>query len=51
MTYLPFSTIDGSVSYFMPPIWKRELRASFLNTKKKESQNKISMKWKFKKGL
>ncbi len=50
MTYLPFSPIDESISYYIPPIWKREMRASFLNTKKKKSQERISMKWKFKKG-
>ena len=51
MTYLPFSSINGTISYFIPPIWKREMRASFLNTKKKFSQKKVSMKWKFRKGI
>ena len=49
--FLPFSMVDGSISYFIPPIFKREHRANFLNTKKEHSQEKISMKWKFKKGI
>jgi len=32
--------------YFIPPIWKQEYRASFISPKRKESQDKISMKWK-----
>lgn len=34
-------------SYFLPPIWKREYRAQYLDTKKDEKQEKIAMKWKF----
>ena len=49
--YLPINSLAGSsISYFIPPIWKRENRAYFLNTKKQKSQNKISMKWKCWKG-
>lgn len=33
------------ISYFLPPIWKRENRASITNPKKKHSQGKISMLW------
>ncbi len=33
-------------SYFIPPIWKQEYRASFLDPKKEKTQDKISMKWK-----
>ena len=32
--------------YFIPPIWKQEYRASFISPKKKQAQEKISMKWK-----
>ncbi len=45
------SPIDSEASnfgnkYFIPPFWKQEYRDSFLATKKKISQSKISMKWK-----
>ena len=33
--------------YFIPPIWKQEYRDSFLSPKRKKSQAKISMKWKY----
>ena len=33
--------------YFIPPIWKQEFRDSFLSPKRKKSQAKISMKWKY----
>jgi spore germination protein KA len=36
-------------SFFINPIWKREYRDSFLQTKRDKSQSKISMKWKFSK--
>ncbi|MBO6243243.1 MAG: spore germination protein [Clostridia bacterium] len=42
-----FEPIKGG-NYYLPPIWKREYRASFVNPKKEKSQEKISMKWKFK---
>lgn len=32
--------------YFLPQIWKRENRSSFLNPQKEKKQEKISMKWK-----
>jgi spore germination protein KA len=35
-------------SYFLPPIWKREYRASFLNPQKAKRQEPIAMKWKYK---
>ncbi len=34
-------------SYFLQPVWLREFRASYLDTKKEEKQEKISMKWKY----
>lgn len=48
--YLPVTNLNTDASYFVPPMWKREKRADFLNTKKPRSQGKISMKWKFWKG-
>ncbi len=41
----PFESISGN-PYFLPDIWKRENRASFLNTKKIKKQEHISMNWK-----
>jgi len=42
----PTSNATGN-SYFLPPIWKREYRASYIAPKKAQKQNKIAMKWKF----
>ena len=41
----PFSKTKGH-SYFLPPVWKREYRAQYLDTKKIKTR-KIAMKWKF----
>ena len=41
----PFENTKGS-NYYLPPIWKREYRASFVNSKKQMKQNNISMQWK-----
>ena len=43
--YAPFS-VSKSESYILGPIWKRERRDSFLNTKLKDKEGHISMKWK-----
>ena len=32
-------------TYFLPPIWKREYRSTFLRSKKEKKQANISMKW------
>lgn len=48
--YLPVTNLNTDSSYFLPPFWKREKRADFLNTKKSQSQSNISMRWKFWKG-
>lgn len=40
----PFNTKGNG--FFIPSIWKREYRASFLSTQREKSQAKISMKWK-----
>lgn len=34
-------------SFLLPPIWKREYRASYLASKREKKQDKISMKWRF----
>ena len=31
---------------YVPPVWKQEYRAGFISPKKRQSQGKISMKWK-----
>ena len=43
--YAPTTNINHD-GYFLEPVWKREKRADFLNTKRSSSQNHISMKWK-----
>ena len=43
----PFERVEGN-KYFLPPIWKRESRANFLNSKKPQKQKHISMNWKYK---
>ena len=48
--YAPITNLNTDASYFIPPMWQREKRADFLNTKRTKSQDRISMKWKYKKG-
>ena len=43
--YIPFSNITENNNFHMKPVWKRERRSQFLNTKKPEMENSISMKW------
>lgn len=45
--YIPVSHAGSDTSYFLSPVWKREKRADFLNTKKSNTQEKISRKWKY----
>ena len=45
--YTPVTNIKQN-GYFLEPVWKREKRADYLNTKKTNSQDSISMKWKYK---
>ena len=42
----PFVYTPGQ-SYFLKPIWKRNLRSNYLNPKKERRQEKIAMKWKY----
>ena len=44
--FAPVSIKDGN-GYFLPPIWRREYRASYMATKKENEQEDISMKWKY----
>ena len=44
--FAPVSIKNGN-GYFLPPIWKREYRASYMATKKDAAQENISMKWKY----
>ena len=44
--FAPATNSNGN-GYFLPPIWKREYRPSYVDSKKPKSQDKISMKWKF----
>lgn len=41
----PFEHVKGN-KYYLPPIWKREYRSSFLNPQKEKKQEDISIKWK-----
>ena len=43
--YVPLSNV-GTSGYFFSPYWKREKRSDFLNTKRTNKQDSISMKWK-----
>lgn len=43
--YTPASKTDN-LGYFLSPIWQREKRRTFLNTKRQKKQEDISLKWK-----
>lgn len=45
--YLPPSNKNTNSSFLIKPIWKKENRSSFLNTKRPVQEDKISMKWKY----
>lgn len=44
--YAPVTHVNHN-GYFLDPVWKREERADYLNTKKEKSQAHISMKWRY----
>jgi len=44
--YIPVMSVNKK-GYFLSPMWKREKRSDFLNTKRERKQNHISMKWKY----
>lgn len=43
--YVPLSQINND-GYFLSPLWRREKRSDYLNTKRRNKQANISMKWK-----
>lgn len=43
--YVPLSDV-GTNGYFFSPLWRREKRSDFLNTKRANKQAHLSMKWK-----
>lgn len=45
--YAPMTNLNTSISYFIHPIWRRETRSDFLNTKRPKEQPHISLKWRF----
>ena len=45
--YVPVTNLNSSLSYFIKPIWAREARADFLNTKRPKQEGKFSRLWKF----
>ena len=47
--YIPSSNKQGDSSFFIRPIYKREKRSNFLNTKRPDQEEPISMKWKYEK--
>lgn len=49
---VPFApaTNVSTNGYIVYPTWKQDKRADFLNTKKINAQEKISMKWRYKNG-
>ena len=44
--YIPFEE-KYKKGLLVPPIWKREKRPGFLDTKKENKQSNISMEWKY----
>lgn len=44
--YIPYENLNRNSNYSLKPMWKREYRSNFLNTKKPKTEEKISMKWK-----
>lgn len=43
--YIPFENLTKNNGYIIKPVWKREKRSEFLNTKRPQTANKISMDW------
>lgn len=46
--FAPKTNSNGN-GYFVSPIWQREKRPDYLNTKKVDSQKHISMEWRYRK--
>ena len=43
--YIPLSNLSKNQGLYLNPVWKREKRSEYLNTKKPAIEDKISMKW------
>ncbi len=43
--YIPFTDLSKSETLHVDPVWKREKRNPYLNTKKPNIEDHISMKW------
>lgn len=43
--YIPYNNLYVNDNLYIGPVWKREKRSSFLNTKKPDIEKHISMKW------
>lgn len=43
--YVPLTKVNNN-GFFLPPLWRREKRADDLNTKRRNKEANISMKWK-----
>lgn len=43
--YIPYNNLSENDGLYMGPVWKREKRSRFLNTKKPNIEKHISMKW------
>lgn len=43
--YIPFIGFKNNENLYISPVWKREKRNSYLNTKKPSLEEHISMKW------
>ncbi len=43
--FLPVSEILKNSKFYVPPIWKREKRDNYINTKRPNKEENVSMKW------
>lgn len=43
--YIPYNHLSENDNLYINPVWKREKRNRFLNTKKPSSEKHISMTW------
>lgn len=44
--YLPVGNKNTDSTFYIKPVWKREKRSNFLNTKRPDQESKTSMLWK-----
>ena len=43
--FLPVSEILKNSKFYLPPIWKREKRDNYINTKRPDLEKSTSMEW------